>query len=124
MQTSTASATAEAETVAASHAMRRESIPIQILLEEVLGRRLSIVHKIDNMQAITAITKGYSKKLRHLQRTQRVGIGLLNECINDDELQMSIEHCPTDLMKGDLFTKALKGPKFQPALDMIGLVAK
>ena len=76
------------------------------------------------MQAISAIKKGYSKKLRHLLRTQRVAIGLLNDCINDSELKMTVQHCPTDVMKADLFTKALKGPKFQQALEMAGLVAK
>ena len=121
LQTSTASATAEAETVAASHVFRREAIPIQILFEQMLGKRLDIVLQIDNMQAISAIEKGYSKKLRHLLRTQRVCIGLLHECLNDEELQFFVVHCPTLVMKGDLFTKALCSPKFVEALRMIRL---
>ena len=119
LQTSTSSATAESETVAASHTLRREAIPIQILLEQMLGRRLQIKMKIDNSQAIAAIRKGYSKKLRHIARTQRVCIGLLNELLHDPEMMMSLEHCPTGDMKGDLFTKALNTQKFQVALEMI-----
>ena len=74
---------------------------------------------IDNNQAISAITKGYSKKLRHLARTQRVCIGLLNECLNDPEMQFLVQHCPTLVMKGDIFTKALITAKFEDALAMI-----
>ena len=123
-QTSTSSSTAEAETVAASHAMRREAIPAQLLLEECLGVRLHIEHFIDNMQAISAIRKGYSKKLRHLRRTQRVAIGLLNDSINDPELDMSVSHQKTDGMKADLFTKALEILKFDAARSMIRLGPK
>jgi hypothetical protein len=87
-----------------------------------LGKRLPIRMKIDNMQAISAIKKGYSKKLRHIARTQRVCLGLLNELLNDPEIKMQIEHCPTLEMKGDLFTKALNAPKFAEALRMINMI--
>ena len=120
-ETSTASATAEAETVAASHALRREAIPLQILLEAMLGKRVKIVHRIDNMQALSAIEKGYSKKLRHLARTQRVCIWLLNECTHDEELLYSVEHCATDCMKADIFTKAMNAVKYEKAVLMIRL---
>ena len=71
-QASTGGSTAETETVAFSHAVRREAIPTQMLLDEVLPRRVEIACRVDNMQTIQAVTKGYSKKLRHLPRTQRV----------------------------------------------------
>ena len=122
-QTSTSSSTAESEVVAASHAVRREVIPIQILMEAILGRRLKIQMLIDNSQALLAIQRGYSKKLRHLARTQRVGIGLLNELTKDPDMELTVEHCPTLSMKADIFTKALIGPKFQDALEMIGMRA-
>ena len=120
-QTSTGSCTAETETVAASHTLRREAIPIQLLFEHMLGRRLPIRMHIDNMQAISAIQKGYSKKLRYLARTQRVCIGLLNDLLCDEECLFSVVHCPTLEMKGDLFTKALIPQKFADALEMIGM---
>ena len=80
--------------------------------------------QIDNTQAISAITKGYSKKLRHLARTQRVCIGLLNDLLRDPEVQFSVHHCPTALMKGDLFTKFLIMQKFDEALRMIGMLSE
>lgn len=49
LQTCTSSATAEAETVAASHGLRKEAFPIQLLLEEIIGRRVAIVHHVDNL---------------------------------------------------------------------------
>lgn len=101
--------------------MRRESIPIQILLEEATGRKTNIIHNIDNTPAITAIEKGYSKKLRHLSRTHRCSIGLLHECANDPDLGMSVVHCPTATMKADLFTKASDTTKFAVVVDMIGM---
>ena len=120
-QTSTSSSTAESETVAASHVLRREAIPAQLLMEIILGRRLNIELNIDNTQAILAIQRGYSKKLRHLARTQRVCIGLLHELLEDPDMQLSICHCPTLSMKADIFTKALNNEKFHTALEMIGM---
>ena len=83
LQPSSASSTAEAETTSASYGMRRESIPVQVLLEAVIGVRVPIRHQIDNSQAKLAIERGYSKRLRHLQRTQRVCVGLLHESLQD-----------------------------------------
>ena len=77
------------------------------------------VGSIIRTQTMQTATKGYSKRLRHLPRTQRVCVGMLREMLNDPDLNMSIEHCPTLQMKADIFTNALNGPRFQAALAMI-----
>ena len=77
---------------------------------------------VDNNQAITAVKKGYSKKLRQLPRTQRVAIGVLTECVNDKSMKIFVDHCPTDEMKGDMFTKALQAPSFEKQREAIGIV--
>ena len=75
-QTATSSSSAESETCSASAAIRHVALPVQLLLQAMLqGQRVPIRCKIDNTQAIAAIKKGYSKKLRCLARTHRVNIG-------------------------------------------------
>ena len=94
---------------------------MQVLLEAVIGVRVPIRHQLDNSQAKLAIERGYSKRLRHLQRTQRVCIGLLHESLHDPELLMSLDHCGTDKMKADVFTKSMTPAKFGELLRTIGL---
>ena len=120
-QTSTASATAESETIAFSHAARREALPIQMLLQGALNSPVQIVCMIDNMQTIQVVTKGYSKKLRHLPRTQRICLGVLHEMISDPDMRMCMEHCPTLQQKADIFIKTLAAAKFAEARAMIGI---
>ena len=120
-QTSTASATAEAETVAFSHAWRREALPMQMLLETLLNQHVHIKCMIDNTQTIQAVEKGYSKKLRHLPRTQRVCIGALHEAITDKELRTRLAHCPTLEQKADIFTKSMDAAKYINAVSMLGM---
>ena len=123
-QTATSSSTCEAETVSLSLGLRKEALPVQLLFEELLGDRLPVECNVDNTQAITAVERGYSKKLRQLQRTQRVAIGVLNECVKDASMRVSVRHCPTALMKADLFTKVLDPSKFATACRMIGIQPK
>ena len=77
---------------------------------------------VDNTQAIAAAKKGYSKRLRHLGRTQRVSIGFLNDCIEDGELQISIIYVPTKEQKADVFTKAMTPGNFIEARRLIDMV--
>ena len=124
MQTCTGVATADTESAAASLGLRREAIPAQTLMEYLLGFRPRIRHHIDNQQAISAIKRGYSKKLRHLGRTQRVNFGFLNDILEDPEMLYEVVHRPSKEMKADLLTKALAGPQFILARDLIQLFAK
>ena len=124
MQTCTGVATADTESAAASLGLRREAIPAQTLFETILGWRPAIVHHIDNMQAISAIRRGYSKKLRHIGRTQKVNLGFLNDILEDPEMLYSVVHRPTKEMKADLLTKALPGPQFIEARELIQLYLK
>ena len=77
---------------------------------------------VDNTQAISAVKKGYSKKLRSLSRTQRVSIGVIHELVEDDDMMITVQHCPTAEMKGDLVTKALLTPAFLTQRFAIGVV--
>ena len=121
-QTATASSTCESELVALSGGLRKEALPAQILIEAILGSRVSIACNVDNTQAISAAQKGYSKKLRCLSRTQRVSIGVVHELVQDPEMHVSVVYCNTLEMKGDMFTKALGTQPFQKQREAIGII--
>ena len=94
-----------------------------ILLEHVLSnarRPIELVAKVDNTQCITAVRKGYSKKLPFLERAHKCSIGAVNELINSGDLV--VEYAPTLTHRGDGFTKALTPIKFLAAREMMGLV--
>ena len=101
--------------------MRQLALPIQELLEEMLGILIPIRCVIDNTQAIQAIKKGYSRKLRCLNRTHRCSIGVMNEIYNDPEVAVSVEYGETKQHKGDFFTKALLAGPYELARARVGL---
>ena len=72
LASSTAAHTQEAEIVSAATSLRAELIPLQQLLQLLLGRPVNAVIHEDNEACITAIRKGYSPTLRHILRTQRI----------------------------------------------------
>ena len=120
-QTATSSSSAESETVSASVAIRSAALPIQALLEDMLGITIPIACKIDNTQAIAAINNGYSKKVRHLTRTHRVSIGTMHEIAGDPRIMMTVEYVRSAEHKGDFFTKELDSNAFREARARIGM---
>ena len=82
-------------------------------------RPLELVCKIDNTQALAAVHKGYYKKLKFLERTQKCAIGAVHELIESQDIVC--EYHPTDSHRGDGFTKALVPEKFLIACDMMGM---
>ena len=120
-QSFTSSSSAESETASASVAVRHTAIPIQMLMEAFLQRTLPISVRIDNMQAISAIKKGYSKKLRHLSRTHRCSIGAMHDLEQDPDAAVNTVHAGTKTHKGDFYTKCLGATAFGEARDRVGL---
>ena len=57
-QSATSCSTAESETVALSHGLRHFGLPVQDLVQELLGERIPLVCLVDNQQAITAVKRG------------------------------------------------------------------
>ena len=120
-QTATVRSSAESETVSASVGIRSAALPIQALLEDMLGITIPIACKIDNTQAIAAIGNGYSKKLRHLTRTHRVSIGTLHEIAGDPKIKMKVEYAKSAEHKRDFFTKELDVSAFREARARVGM---
>ena len=125
--------TAEAETVSLAHCCRQELIPLQILLQAMLGEAVDCVVKEDNAACTIAVMKGYSPSLRHLKRMQRIALGHLHEIFFEDEHhdgsantdgKFTLEKAATADHKGDLFTKELHPAQFNHALDLIRIGCK
>ena len=137
-QESTSSSTCEAEMISMASGLKKEVIPMWLLLEKLLVRDVKLVCHEDNAAAIIAVQKGYSPALRHLPRTQRIAVGFVNEFFFGDEEDLSdcdgftvrknhppnkpiIKHCETLLMRADIFTKTLDNAKFVAALTLLGV---
>ena len=71
---------------------------------------MELVAKVDNTQAISLVHKGYSKKLKFLERTHKCSIGSVHKLINSG--QMVVDYAPTPAHWGDGFTKCLLPNKF------------
>ena len=117
-QTSNSNGTCEAEMVAASHALRLEAIPIQQLWESYLGRPVRMVLYEDNQGTIDVINKGYSPQLRHLLKTQKCCIDLVHSIVHQLKIA-EVEKIGTEKQAADIFTKALGGPAWANALQLL-----
>ena len=68
-------------------------------MQEFLGERIPLVGLVDNQHAITAVKRGYSKKLRCLNRTHRIAIGSLHENVGDEKQRVEIRYIESKLQK-------------------------
>ena len=116
-QTATSRSTTEAEIVALAFALFSEALPTIGLWELILGRPVKLVIMEDNEATIKIAKAGYSLKLRHLTRHQKVNIGTIAEVL-DNEL-VEIPHCPSAKQAADILTKALPPAKWPAALDLL-----
>ena len=83
---------------------------------------MELVAKVDNTQAITAVTKSYSKNVKFLERTHRCSIGIVHGLVESN--QLVVEYCPTLAHRGDGFTKCLNPVNFIAARDMMSMIQK
>ena len=76
---------------------------------------------MDNQQAITAVQRGYSKRLRCLNRTHRIAIGSLHEIVGDEKQRVEIRYIESKLQKGNVYTKAMVPAQFSAERLLIGM---
>ena len=81
-QTCSSNGSTEAEVVSLSWCMRMDGLPMVLLWETLLNRRIRILVLEDNIGTIQAIEKGYSPALRHLPKTQKTSLDFLNYLIH------------------------------------------
>eukprot|EP00971_Amphidinium_carterae_P116855 2314279-Amphidinium_carterae.1 len=120
-QTATSHSTCEAEALALAAGMREEAVPALDLAEQILGRTINLIVCEDNTQVITAVKRGYSKKLRHLPRVHRVSVGALHDMFHGDSKLANLEYVKSDDNKADLFTKQFEKPKFEVLRECVGV---
>ena len=118
-QTSTSRSTTEAEIISLATSLFSEALPMLDLWDTLLGRHVQLVVMEDNQATMKIAKRGYSSKLRHVQRVHKVNISSIAEVLSSEEV--SIEYCPTDLQSADVFTKALTPAKWDNALDLLGI---
>ena len=123
-QGATSNSSAESEVVALSMGVRHIGLPMQDLFEAFVGRRIPMICRVDNTQAIASARKGYSKRLRCLNRTHRISIGALHEIIADPTQNCTVEWVETKKQKGNIYTKALGPAQFMSERELVGMVRK
>ena len=142
-QGSSSTHTCESETVSLCDAIKREVIPLKLLMERLLNRTVDADIYEDNAACIISVSKGYSPAMRYIGRTQKVQLGFLHDVCNtipeagrdsqrvepirDDEIKdkpINLKKVGTDEQKADLFTKELDRIKFKQLAPMIGMRSK
>ena len=105
--------------------MQHESFPTLILLDALFAgarRPVELIGKVDNTQAIIAVYKGYSKKIKFPERTHKCSLGCVHEHVESGELR--VEYSPTLTHRGDGFTKCLTPSKFIEARKMMSMISR
>ena len=97
-------------------------MPVQILVETLLGQAVDLRIHEDNDSTITAIKKGYSPSLRSLRKTHRLSLGFLHDITGmkpePGEGTINMFQQDSDTQKGDYFTKITPPKSFQKFLDL------
>ena len=123
-QGASSSSTAKAETVALCYAVKHEGLPTLILLDALLAgarRPMELIGNVDNTQAITAVHRGYSRKLKFLERTHKCSIGSVHQFIESG--QLCVDYASTLTHRGDGFTKCLTPANVIEARKMVSMIS-
>ena len=118
-QTFTADSTAYAEIGSMHEGLKEDVIPLAGLLEFLLERPIVIETCEDNTAVLKAVQEGYSPKLRHLSRHNRINLSWLGEFFS--ETGNVCRYAVSDTHKGDLFTKEFNADRLAACKKLIGL---
>ena len=99
--------------------MFAEALPALSMLERILARDVFLEVKEDNEATIKVIRKGYSPKLRHIQRTHKVNLASLTEQLSNPNILLA--YINTLEQVADIFTKAVEPMKWNRAVQMLGM---
>ena len=111
--------TTESEIVALSDGLFSDAIPVQTVLQLVLGHDVPLVLHEDNQACIHILNSGYSARMKSMNRTHKLSIAALHESIQN--LELKLEYTESEKQLADMFTKALAKVKFQAALTKLNI---
>lgn len=114
VQKSTALSTGDAE-LTASVSAGRLGMVAAMLLEFLLGFKLSVRFLIDSKCAISVIKAGFSSKLRYMKTAQQVSVSWLH-----DHFREFVEYVCSRLNYADLGTKALSAERHRELRKGLG----
>ena len=118
-QTATARSTTEAEMISLGSGLFSEALPTQEFLEHILGRPVVLECLQDNSAVIAIVAAGYSPKLRHMSKTQRIELGSIYEVF--EEAGAVLLYIKTDKQRADPLTKNLMPQSWLEALNLLGI---
>jgi hypothetical protein len=98
-----ATSTPEAEIVSAERCIRKDLVPLSLVLTSFLKRFPAMVLGEDNNTCSLALERGASKEIRHISRSQRVSLASLAGLIRI--LNISLLRVDSKDMLADVFTK-------------------
>ena len=78
------------------------------LWKQLLNREVHLRIREDNEATAKIVFAGYSKRLRHLRRTQKIHLASLSEQLNQPDIELMLVN--TLFQKADVFTKVIAGP--------------
>ena len=101
----TARSPPKAEMIAVEEEFCDVGEPVRLLFEAVLDRTVYHAVRTDSDPARFAVEKGYSRRLAHIKKLQRISIGWLHDVFRRPRTDLS--RVDTKKSRADLFTKAL-----------------
>ena len=104
-QQGTAKSTGDAETTAIGEYISTSGESMRTLLEQLYARSVWLIMRSDADVAISAIRKGYSRKLSYLRRTQKISLGFLHDYTHDE--YTLLQKVRGDSNDSDVLTKGL-----------------
>eukprot|EP00435_Cladocopium_sp_Y103_P060485 s1600_g22.t1 len=118
-QTATARSTTEAEMISLGAGLFGEGIPAQELFETIFQKPIVLECLQDNSAVISIVSAGYSPKLRHMSKTQRIELGSIYEVF--EEAGTVLLYIKTDKQRADPLTKNLQPISWPEALKLMGI---
>ena len=102
-----------------NYSLYQEALPALSLWELILDRPFHLKIHEDKQATILVARKGFSSKLRCVQRTHKVNLACIAEQLESEHI--SIEYVQTDMQSADIFTKALPPNKWDHAIRLLGI---